>query len=208
MYPIVILSFVDFVDRFIEPASLTTQFSGVSGPCTIRSDSAYVLSGNSPGVAVLAADIGNRLSGSFCIGLLVNPANVMPVVTFYNSSFMADGEITVTSNTVSFSIGESSVEFTVVNTIGFKRFQLCADGSTMTLYDDCVFLESQPFTSGGLTDGKIIGLLRDLTDFTMERFLVNINILATTSMLIIIIIASFPCSPSFRAIIPHMNFDP
>ena len=111
-----------------------------------------------------AASIGNRLSGSFCIGLLVNtePANVMPVVTFYNESFLADGEITVTSQIISFSHGDSSAAFTVANTRGFKRFQLCADGSTMNLYNDCRFVELQPFASDGLMGGEIIGFIRDL----------------------------------------------
>ena len=169
--------------RFFEPGS----FTELSGPCTSRFDSAFVLSGNSPGVAVPVADIGNRLSGSFCIGLLVNtePANVMPVVTLYNESFMADGEITVTSNAISFSHGDSSAVFTVASMIGFKRFQLCADGSTMALYDDCVLIDSRPFTSDALLSGEYIGLIRDLTDVTMERFLVNINILATSSTLIL-----------------------
>ena len=171
----------------IEPASLTTQFFGVSGPCTSRSDAAYVLSSSGPGVAVPAASIGNRLSGSFCIGLLVNtePANVIPVVTFYNESFLADGEITVTSQIISFSHGDSSAAFTVANTTGFKRFQLCADGSTMNLYNDCRFVELQPFASDGLMTGEIIGLIRDLMEITTERFLVNINILATVSTLIL-----------------------
>ena len=172
----------------IEPASLTTQFSRVSGPCTSRSDAAYVLSGSEAGVAVPAASIRNRLSGSFCIGLLVNtePANVMPVVTFYNESFLADGEITVTSQIISFSHGDSSAAFTVAkNTIGFKRFQLCADGSTMNLYNDYRFVELQPFASDGLMDGEFIGLIRDLMEITTERFLVNINILATVSTLIL-----------------------
>ena len=186
MYSILRLSFVDFVADAIEPASLTTQFSGVSGPCTSRSDAAYVLSGSEAGVAVPANSILNDLSGSFCIGLLVNtdPANVMPVVTFYNESFLPDGEITVTSNTVSFSHGDSSAVFTVANTIGFKRFQLCADGTDLSLYDDCVLVDSQPFTSDALTSGEIIGLIRDLMEITTERFLVNINILATSSTLI------------------------
>ena len=179
--------YIDFLAESIEPASLTTQFYGVSGPCTSRSNFAYVLNRHTPGVTVPVADIGNRLSGSFCIGLLVNtqPANVMPVVTFYDESFMADGEITVTSKTISFSHGDSSAVFTVANTTGFKRFQLCADGSTMTLYNDCRFVQSTPFASDGLMDGEIIGLIRHLTDVTMERFLVNINILATVSTLIL-----------------------
>ena len=187
MYSILRLSFVDFVADSIEPASLTTQFSGVSGPCTSRSDAAYVLSGSEAGVAVPATSILNDLSGSFCIGLLVNtePANVMPVVTFYNESFLPDGEITVTSNTVSFSHGDSSAVFTVANTIGFKRFQLCADGTDISLYDDCVLVDSQPFTSDALMDGEIIGLIRDLMEITTDRFLVNINILATSSTLIL-----------------------
>ena len=171
----------------IEPASLTTQFSGVSGPCTSRSDSAFVLSGGSPGVAVPSDSINNDLSGSFCVGLLVSTSdmNVVPVVTFYNESFMADGAITLTLTTISFSHGDSSVDFTVAPMIGFKRFQLCADGTTMALYDDCVLIDSQPFTSDALLSGETIGLIRDLTDLNTDRFLVNINILATSSILIL-----------------------
>ena len=106
---------------YIGPGSFIT----VSGPCRDRSDFAFVLNGHAPGVAVPATSIRNNLSGSFCIGLLVNtePANVIPVVTFYNESFMAYGEITVTSKTISFSHGDSSAVFTVANTRGFKRFQ-------------------------------------------------------------------------------------
>ena len=169
----------------IQPGSTTTQFSGVSGPCSSRAnDEVYVLGGSNDGVTVPVTDIGNRLSGSFCVGLLVdtNSANVVPVVTFYSSSFEAIGEITVTSNTISFSIGESSAVFTVGSTLGFKRYQLCADGSTMTLYDDCLAVGPQSFASDGLTDGETIGLVRDLTDNTADRFLVKLRSTVCTSV--------------------------
>ena len=180
--------FPDFVANEIQPGSTTAQFSGVSGPCSSRAnDEVYVLGGSNDGVAVPVADIGNRLSGSFCVGLLVHTdsANVVPVVTFYSSSFEAIGEITVTSNTISFSIGENSAVFTVGNTLGFKRYQLCADGSTMTLYDDCLavlYVGPQSFASDGLTDGEMIGLVRDLTDNTADRFLVKLRPTVCTSV--------------------------
>ena len=115
--------------------------------------------------------IDNDFTGSFCIGFLVDTSltNTAPLAYFHDITSAILGNITVEGGapgSVILNIKGTEVVFTV-ETLGFKRFQLCREGNEMTLYDGCTAVEpSQPFPSEfdpDFQDTDFVGLLRDLT---------------------------------------------
>ena len=113
--------------------------------------------------------IDNDFAGSFCIGFLVDTSltNTAPLAYFHDITSAILGNITVEGGhpgSVILNIKGTEVVFTV-ETIGFKRFQLCREGNEMTLYDDCSAVgPSQPFPEfdPDFQDTDFVGLLRDL----------------------------------------------
>ena len=112
----------------------------------------------------------NDFAGSVCIGFLVDTSltNTAPLAYFHDITSAILGNITVEGGapgSVILNIKGTDVVFTV-ETVGFKRFQLCREGNEMTLYDGCSAVEpSQPFPEfdPDFQDTDFVGLLRDLT---------------------------------------------
>ena len=113
--------------------------------------------------------IDNDFTGSFCIGFLVDTSltNTAPLAYFHDITSGILGNITVEGGapgSVILNIKGTEVVFTV-ETVGFKRFQLCREGDEMTLYDGCTAVEpSQPFPEFDphFLDTNSVELLRDL----------------------------------------------
>ena len=109
----------------------------------------------------------NDFTGSFCIGFLMDTssANTAPLAYFHDGSGGILGNLTVLNDSIALNIKGAEVVFTV-ETVGFKRFQLCREGNEMTLYDGCSAVKpSQPFPEfdPGFDNTSYVGLLRDQT---------------------------------------------
>ena len=52
------------------------------------------------------------------------------------------------------------------------RVQLCAEEDNLYFYYGCQFMGSQAFKSTGFSDSDIVGILRDLTDNTIDGYMV------------------------------------
>ena len=84
--------------------------------------------------------------------LLINTlaTNTGPVVTFTSAGGAAAGEIYLSVSTIFMNIAGQSTRFNVT-VRGHQFFQLCSDGSTLTLYQSCASPQTQPFGPTSLT---------------------------------------------------------
>ena len=108
--------------------------------------------------------LGNKLGGDYCIGFIAqaNAGNTQPLVRFYDiSSTTQIGSITMGDGALTYTIGANIATFTV-STADFQHFQLCNNGTHVTLFDDCgVGGEPQLFDHDGFSDTDLIYLLAD-----------------------------------------------
>ena len=111
---------------------------------------------------------GTRLRTPFCIGLTmeVTTADTNPVLYFHQVAGEApNGTLTVTGSGVTFNLFDATVNFplTIPTGIAGVQLQICADGSTVTLYQDCSPVggpSSFPVTEYFDAAGAAIGLFR------------------------------------------------
>ena len=68
------------------------------------------------------------------------------------------GSITFGGGSLTHTIGGNSVTFTV-DTLDYQHFQLCSNGTAVTLYSDCEVIGSESFTAGSLGDNYFIYIL-------------------------------------------------
>ena len=154
---------VDLAADILDADAVSGTISNVPGPCS--DSNAYAAS--SAGSSVFFNQLKNRLGGAYCFGFLVNrspgaPDPGEPVVTFYRDGTVEIGSLTVTSNSIIYTIDGSSVTFAIPDRVGFNYFQLCTNGTSITLYDACGALDSQPFSHNAFGDNDAAGLLRNL----------------------------------------------
>ena len=156
------IDFLDIVATTLQELGSIALISEVSGPCITR-EKGYQAS-RTQGINIFFPDLKNDLSGSYCFGFLVNTNsdNTEPLVHFFSQDpitlqYDITGNCTITSDTIELTIRGSTVTFTGLETGGYKRYQLCTDGSTMTLYDDCGVSQSKSFSHAGFS-GTLEGI--------------------------------------------------
>ena len=145
---------IDIAATTLQVLGSNALISEVPGPCITREKS-YQAS-RTQGINIFFPDLKNDLSGSYCFGFLVNTNsdNTEPLVHFFSQDpitlqYDITGNCTITSDTIELTIRGSTVTFTGLETGGYKRYQLCTDGSTMTLYDECRVSQSKSFSHAG-----------------------------------------------------------
>ena len=153
----------DLAADILDADAVSGTISNVPGPCA--DSTAY--SAFSAGSSLFFNQLKNRLGGAYCFGSLVNrspgaPDPGSPVVTFYRDGTVEIGSLTVTSTSIIYTIDSSTVIFLIPDRVGFNFFQLCTNGTTITLYDECGALDSQPFFHNAFGDNDAAGLLRNL----------------------------------------------
>ena len=153
----------DLAADILDVDAVSGTISNVPGPCL--DSNAY--SASSAGSSVFINQLKNRLGGAYCVGVLVNrspgaPDPGEPVVIFYCNGTNEIGSLTVTSTSIIYTIDGSTVVFPRADRVGFNFFQLCTNGTTITLYDECGALDLQRFSHSAFGDNDAVGLLRDL----------------------------------------------
>ena len=130
------------------------------GPCTVSQ--AYFTRDASTSVAF--AEITNDLSGEYCIAFVAeaNVANTQPLLRISDVLDTTElASITVSGTTVTYTVRGSTINFPVTSTVDFQHFQLCSNGSAVTLYDDCSAPQTQDFIHRGFHEIDIIHLLAE-----------------------------------------------
>ena len=144
---------------YIEEAGINGDFSDVTGPCTdVR---AYEATAPLPRVAVPFSDVAIRLDGEYCIAFIARAVatNTAPLFSFYDAGDNLLGGLTYGSGMITYDLNRDLYEFTV-DTQDWQRYQLCSDGSTLTLYQNCVAVSSLSITPiTGYNDDEFIYLL-------------------------------------------------
>ena len=132
------------------------------GPCT--GSLAYFTRDSATSLAF--AEITNDLSGEYCIAFIAQASadNTQPflrISDFLNTTELAS--ITMAATTLTYTVRGSTIVFRVSSTVDFHHFQLCSNGSAVTLYDDCLALQTQDFNHTGFSETDIIHLLAEST---------------------------------------------
>lgn len=89
----------------------------------------------------------NKLSGEFCIAFVAqaNVNNDQPLLQIYDiTQTTQKGSILMSSNSLQITLGGSSASFDTA-IVEDQHYQLCYNGSVMTLYDDCIAVDTMPF---------------------------------------------------------------
>lgn len=124
---------------FIQPqAALGVDYGTQSGLCPQR-DLAYTRTLALNRKEIPFSQLNNRLNESFCIGFSVNTTedNGEPLLTFQNSRGSRIGMVTLTSSRIRIDLAGLSSNFPT-NSTGARRLQICSNGSSLQLYEDCV----------------------------------------------------------------------
>ena len=141
---------------YIEEA---TDLSSVTGPCT--DVAAYQATDPLTRVIAPFQGVTIRLDGEYCIAFIARAVatNTDPLFSFYDAGDNLLGGLTYGSGMITYDLNRDLYEFPV-DTQDWQRYQLCSNGSTLTLYQDCVAgisLSITPIT--GYNDDELIYLL-------------------------------------------------
>ena len=84
------------------------------------------------------------------------------LMVFSDVNGVVIGDLTITRDIISLNISGQNAVFIQENSFsGHQTLQLCSNGSTLTLYDRCVSLQTQPFGPVSLADVMLIGIFGD-----------------------------------------------
>ena len=124
-----------------------------TGRCQKR-DVAYT---NTNPITVPLSLISNELSGSFCIAITTDTTatNAAPIMVFLGTGGASLGGITLAGSTISVNIAGQTAQFNVTTT-GHQSFQLCSNGSTLTLYQFCTNPQTVSFGPTSLSNVVLI----------------------------------------------------
>ena len=78
-------------------------------------------------------------------------------MVFIGSGGASAGGITLAGSTISVNIAGQTAQFNVTTT-GYQSFQLCSDGSTLTLYQLCANPQTVSFGPTSLSNVAFIGI--------------------------------------------------
>ena len=162
MHRLFLTHFADNIPR-VQDVLFIGLVNEVPGPCTDVSG----YQGNILGIPTSFSTLNNNLTGSYCIGFIVDtaPTNQGALAYFHDSATASViGSINITSNSIIYTIRESNAIFTLEDTSGYHHYQLCASGSDLTLYENCATVNQLPFVHDGFSDGDVFSLLRDFND--------------------------------------------
>ena len=151
--------FVDYISA-VQSAQQAGNVIEVNGPC----DDVLGYQGNTVAIPRPFRLLNNDLSGSYCIAFIVDTAaaNQGALAYFHDgTTFSVIGSINITSNSIMYNIRSASASFSVGDTSGYHIYQLCSNGSHVTLYEDCTSNGPQPFVHAGFSGSDVFSLLRD-----------------------------------------------
>ena len=138
--------------------------------------------------------LNNRLGGPYCFGFIVNrdpnPLDGPPLAIFYDGINIV-GNLTVTDNSIIYRIRDAEAVFTGLETLGYNHYQLCTNGSDVTLYDDCGVVDAQSFIHEEFGDLSFVGFLKDVLSADADGFGVYPFIICMTS--ISLLVSIHPC---------------
>ena len=135
------------------------SLTDTQGPCL--GTVAYLVS-SMPGITISFDQIANNLSSPYCLSFIAqtNFGNTQPLLRYYNKQGTEIGSLSLVSKTLTYTIRGESVSFTVA-TADYHHYQLCTNGSVITLYDDCVARATAEFSHEGFTKTDYITIYTD-----------------------------------------------
>lgn len=164
MHRLFLTHFADYIPR-VQGLQLFGVVNEVAGPCA--DDQGY--QGNIVGIPTSFSSLNNNLTGSYCIGFIVDTASTnQGALAYFHEAGTTSiiGSINITSNSIVYTIRGTTVTYTFVlgDTSGYHHYQLCTDGSDLTLYENCAALAGsiRSFVHDGFSDDDIFSLLNDV----------------------------------------------
>ena len=163
--------FADYITR-VQDMQIIGAVNEVDGPCP----DVLGYQGNNFGIATQFSVLNNNLTGSYCIGFIVDTdsTNAVPLAYFHDfPTFDVIGSINITANSIIYSIRGATATFSVGDTSGYHHYQLCASGSDLRLYENCSAVGQRSFSHAGFSVHDVFSLLRDFNS-AEDIYAVNI----------------------------------
>ena len=156
-YIIIDYASLDLFIEFIKPAGINGTITDGGGPCTGTVGYIYI----GMGITVRFNEITNDFSGSYCLGFIVDTysGNTNPLLLFSDEHGNEIGSLNLSNSSIVYTIRGDSAIFSPVDLLDFQYYQLCSNGSDITLYDKCSSASSRTFSSAGLSETDSISIL-------------------------------------------------